>query len=217
MSQLGRNKRNAQQSPAQQSPAQQSPGQQSPAQQSPAQSPAQQSPAQQSPPEPQSDTQQPKAGQIPDSIKKKIQGQLDALGGEKIVGIPFDPSKMGVVNGTSTSHEEEYDYGKPKKKQKHHRPNTAAGTNLDRLVKDIKEKVKMAKDFWVQLPYAICNDENIAAQAGNDEDCWNGQDRARYCIGKTKVGWGWRLQDKAMYCIGKTKIGWGEFTGQGKV
>ncbi|OWF36477.1 glypican-6-like [Mizuhopecten yessoensis] len=121
-------------------------------------------------------------GQLPDGIKSKIQGQLAALGGDKISGIPFDPSKIGEGNETGTSHQQ-YDYGRygsPRKKQKNHRPNTAAGTNLDRLVKDIKEKVKMAKDFWVQLPYAICNDENLAAQAGNDEDCWNGQDRARY-------------------------------------
>lgn len=56
---------------------------------------------------------------------------------------------------------------------------TAAGTNLDRLVKDIKDKVEAAKNFWVQLPYTICNGE-IANQPGEDEDCWNGQDRARY-------------------------------------
>ena len=55
---------------------------------------------------------------------------------------------------------------------------TAAGTNLDRLVRDIKEKVQQAKDFWVQLPYTICSGE-IAAQPDLDEDCWNGQDRAR--------------------------------------
>ncbi|XP_060082716.1 glypican-6-like [Ylistrum balloti] len=113
---------------------------------------------------------------LPDSLKAKIQGQLAALGGDNLDGTSYQQ------NNTGTGHQQ-YDYGRygnPRKKQKQHRPNTAAGTNLDRLVKDIKEKVKMAKDFWVQLPYAICNDENIAAQAGNDEDCWNGQDRARY-------------------------------------
>lgn len=121
-------------------------------------------------------------GQLPDSIKAKIQGQLAALGGQNIDGMNYDPMHMGAVNNTNKGHQE-YDYGRygnSRKKQKQQRHNTAAGTNLDRLVKDIKEKVKMAKDFWVQLPYAICNDENIAAQAGNDEDCWNGQDRARY-------------------------------------
>jgi hypothetical protein len=57
---------------------------------------------------------------------------------------------------------------------------TAAGTSLDRLVRDIKDKVKTAKDFWIQLPYSVCNDDDIAAQPDNDDECWNGQDRARF-------------------------------------
>nr|KAG5708244.1 hypothetical protein BaRGS_021178 [Batillaria attramentaria] len=60
------------------------------------------------------------------------------------------------------------------------RPTTAAGTSLDRLVRDINDKVKTAKDFWVQLPYIICNDEELAAQPSSEDDCWNGQDRAKY-------------------------------------
>ncbi|XP_071159085.1 glypican-6-like [Mytilus edulis] len=60
------------------------------------------------------------------------------------------------------------------------KPTTAAGTSLDRLVRDIKDKVKAAKDFWIQLPYSVCNDDKIAAQPDNDDECWNGQDRARY-------------------------------------
>ncbi|PVD18963.1 hypothetical protein C0Q70_21522 [Pomacea canaliculata] len=45
---------------------------------------------------------------------------------------------------------------------------------------DIKDKVKTAKDFWVQLPYTVCNDDEVAASPDSDDDCWNGQDRARY-------------------------------------
>lgn len=71
------------------------------------------------------------------------------------------------------------DFMKKPNKQSGERQVTAAGTNLDRLVRDIKEKVQQAKDFWVQLPYTICNGE-IAAQPDLDNDCWNGQDRARY-------------------------------------
>ena len=70
------------------------------------------------------------------------------------------------------------DFMKKPNKQSGERQVTAAGTNLDRLVRDIKEKVQQAKDFWVQLPYTICNGE-IAAQPDLDNDCWNGQDRAR--------------------------------------
>ena len=71
------------------------------------------------------------------------------------------------------------DFMRKSNKNSGERQVTAAGTNLDRLVRDIKEKVQEAKDFWLQLPYSICNSE-IAAQPGQDDDCWNGQDRARY-------------------------------------
>jgi len=77
---------------------------------------------------------------------------------------------------------EDYAFGEnflSTKKQKHERPSTAAGTNLDKLVRDIKEKVEEARNFWTHLPYTVCNGE-IAAQPGQDDDCWNGQDRARY-------------------------------------
>ncbi|KAK2157534.1 hypothetical protein LSH36_189g03039 [Paralvinella palmiformis] len=35
------------------------------------------------------------------------------------------------------------------------RPTTASGTNLDRLVRDIKKKIKVAKDFWNGLPHGV--------------------------------------------------------------
>lgn len=89
----------------------------------------------------------------------------------------------------NTDHYDEFSVGKyegPDDSDKSVRPTTAAGTSLDRLVKDIKEKVRVAKDFWVQLPYSVCNNEQIAAPPGNDTDCWNGKDRARFV--DTKIG-----------------------------
>ncbi|KAL5004606.1 hypothetical protein ScPMuIL_018062 [Solemya velum] len=68
------------------------------------------------------------------------------------------------------------------------RPTTAAGTSLDRLVRDIKEKVKIAKDFWIRLPYAICTEEEVASAEGESEDCWNGHDRAKYIPDVQKDG-----------------------------
>lgn len=62
------------------------------------------------------------------------------------------------------------------------KPTTAAGTSLDRLVRDIKDKVNTAKDLWIQLPYLVCNEEKIAAQPDKDDQCWNGQDRAKYVL-----------------------------------
>ncbi|XP_010900445.1 glypican-2 [Esox lucius] len=60
------------------------------------------------------------------------------------------------------------------------KPTTAAGTNLDRLVSELKERLRPMRGFWVSLPHTICNDENMAADVTNEERCWNGQARGRY-------------------------------------
>ncbi|XP_066467152.1 glypican-2 [Tiliqua scincoides] len=59
------------------------------------------------------------------------------------------------------------------------KPTTAAGTNLDRLVLDVKEKLRLMRHFWVMLPHALCSDEKLAADISEDS-CWNGQARGRY-------------------------------------
>ncbi|XP_053329426.1 glypican-4 [Spea bombifrons] len=58
------------------------------------------------------------------------------------------------------------------------RPTTAAGTSLDRLVADVKEKLKSAKKFWSSLPANIC--KNNWTSGANEDDCWNGSDKSRY-------------------------------------
>ncbi|KAM6953760.1 glypican-2 [Aplochiton taeniatus] len=60
------------------------------------------------------------------------------------------------------------------------KPTTAAGTNLDRLVAELKERLRPMRGFWVSLPHTICNDEKMAADVTNEERCWNGQTRGRY-------------------------------------
>ncbi|KAK2906033.1 hypothetical protein Q8A73_009976 [Channa argus] len=70
------------------------------------------------------------------------------------------------------------------------RPTTAAGTSLDRLrivwdamqhsVVDIKEKLKLSKKFWSNLPEAMCVEERVTAGNTSDEECWNGHTRGRY-------------------------------------
>ncbi|XP_046634978.1 glypican-6-like [Daphnia pulicaria] len=61
------------------------------------------------------------------------------------------------------------------------RPTTAAGTSLDRLVRDIKQKVKSSRGYWSKLPQTVCAHEKLAPLAGSaDGDCWNGSERARY-------------------------------------
>ncbi|XP_077349346.1 glypican-4 [Lithobates pipiens] len=58
------------------------------------------------------------------------------------------------------------------------RPTTAAGTSLDRLVSDVKEKLRSAKKFWSSLPISIC--KNNWTSGVNEDDCWNGSDKSRY-------------------------------------
>ncbi|XP_076843360.1 glypican-2 [Brachyhypopomus gauderio] len=60
------------------------------------------------------------------------------------------------------------------------KPTTAAGTNLDRLVLELKEHLRPMRGFWVSLPHTICNDDKMAADVTNEERCWNGQTRGRY-------------------------------------
>lgn len=47
-------------------------------------------------------------------------------------------------------------------------------SSLDKLVKDIRQKVKDTKKFWSHLPYTLCTNEDFAL-AGNTDNCWNGQ------------------------------------------
>eukprot|EP00063_Salmo_salar_P079797 XP_014054632.1 PREDICTED: glypican-2 isoform X2 [Salmo salar] len=60
------------------------------------------------------------------------------------------------------------------------KPTTAAGTNLDRLVSELKERLRPMRGFWVSLPHTVCNDKNMAADVTNEDRCWNGQTRGRY-------------------------------------
>ncbi|XP_055734569.1 glypican-6-like isoform X1 [Salvelinus fontinalis] len=71
------------------------------------------------------------------------------------------------------------------------RPTTAAGTSLDRLrtvwsamqhsVIDIKEKLKLFKKLWSNLPEDICQPHRVTAgNATDDDQCWNGHTKGRY-------------------------------------
>ncbi|XP_049341240.1 glypican-6b isoform X2 [Astyanax mexicanus] len=59
-------------------------------------------------------------------------------------------------------------------------PTSAAGTSLDRLVIDIKDKLRQSKNFWSSLPEGICEGEHVSTETEETEDCWNGQEMGRY-------------------------------------
>ncbi|XP_039861567.1 glypican-6b isoform X2 [Simochromis diagramma] len=60
------------------------------------------------------------------------------------------------------------------------RPTTATGNSLDRLVVDIKEKLKDFKKFWSNLPEAMCVEDRVTAGNASEEECWNGHTKGRY-------------------------------------
>lgn len=45
---------------------------------------------------------------------------------------------------------------------------------LDKLIREIRQKVKDTKRFWSNLPYTACNSEELPMAADSD-NCWNGQ------------------------------------------
>nr|XP_020462427.1 glypican-6-like isoform X2 [Monopterus albus] len=66
------------------------------------------------------------------------------------------------------------------------RPTTAAGTSLDRLVIDIKEKLKESKRFWSNLPDDICAKGKFTES--DEEQCWNSHTKGRYFPEVVKEG-----------------------------
>ncbi|XP_011166471.1 glypican-6 isoform X1 [Solenopsis invicta] len=57
------------------------------------------------------------------------------------------------------------------------RSNTAA--ILDKLVKEIRQRVRDLRQFWVYLPYRLCND-GLVVPPSNTKECWNGTHVDKY-------------------------------------
>ncbi|TSK87460.1 Glypican-6 [Bagarius yarrelli] len=68
------------------------------------------------------------------------------------------------------------------------KPTTAAGTNMDRLVLDLQQRLRPMREFWVMLPHSLCNEDKMAADVTNEERCWNGYTRGRYLMTVTADG-----------------------------
>lgn len=45
---------------------------------------------------------------------------------------------------------------------------------MDKLIKDIRQKVKDSKKFWSNLPYQMCNNEDLIANM--DKKCWSSKE-----------------------------------------
>lgn len=68
---------------------------------------------------------------------------------------------------------------KNRRKNKNKRPNEknyqeeSREPTMDKLIKDIRQKVKDSKKFWSNLPYQMCNNEDLVASSNMDNKCWN--------------------------------------------
>nr|XP_031837898.1 glypican-4 [Nomia melanderi] len=51
--------------------------------------------------------------------------------------------------------------------------------SLDKLVKEIRQRVRDSRQFWVYLPYQLCND-GLVVPPSNTKECWNGTHVDKY-------------------------------------
>ncbi|XP_034048393.1 glypican-6a isoform X2 [Thalassophryne amazonica] len=66
------------------------------------------------------------------------------------------------------------------------RPTIASRTSMERLVIDIKEKLKESKRFWSKLPDDICAKGKLSDS--DEEQCWNSHMKGRYFPEVVKEG-----------------------------
>ncbi|XP_011503650.1 PREDICTED: glypican-6 isoform X2 [Ceratosolen solmsi marchali] len=50
---------------------------------------------------------------------------------------------------------------------------------LDKLVKEIKQRIRDSRQFWLYLPYKLCSD-GLVVPPSNTNDCWNGTHVDKY-------------------------------------
>lgn len=67
---------------------------------------------------------------------------------------------------------ETYQFTREEARQQQQQP------SLEKLIRDIRQKLRDSKSFWVNLPYQICNDDKVAAST-KDATCWNGTASAK--------------------------------------
>ncbi|XP_041863378.1 glypican-1 [Melanotaenia boesemani] len=59
-----------------------------------------------------------------------------------------------------------------------YKPSPTAGLRLEMQVSDLSSKLREMRQYWVQLPVALCS--KLAAGGNNQDKCWNGITKARY-------------------------------------
>uniref|UniRef100_A0A672HL92 Glypican-1 n=1 Tax=Salarias fasciatus TaxID=181472 RepID=A0A672HL92_SALFA len=59
-----------------------------------------------------------------------------------------------------------------------YKPSPTAGLRLEMQVSDLSSKLREMRQYWVQLPVALCS--KLSAGSNSQDKCWNGMTKARY-------------------------------------
>ncbi|XP_069009191.1 glypican-1 [Embiotoca jacksoni] len=59
-----------------------------------------------------------------------------------------------------------------------YKPSPTAGLRLEMQVSDLSSKLREMRQYWVQLPVALCS--KLAAGGNSQDKCWNGITKAKY-------------------------------------
>uniref|UniRef100_A0A1I8N5T5 Glypican n=1 Tax=Musca domestica TaxID=7370 RepID=A0A1I8N5T5_MUSDO len=85
-------------------------------------------------------------------------------------------------NGGGNNNNRRNNNNKRKQQNRKNDDNDFSGRDpaLDKLVKDVRQRIKDYKKFWSNLPHQICSNEEISTSSDADGMCWNGHTIDRY-------------------------------------
>ncbi|KAK5620379.1 hypothetical protein CRENBAI_024762 [Crenichthys baileyi] len=86
-------------------------------------------------------------------------------------GTPGEPG-----TGSPTTHEQKKKSGSLTAFE--HKPSPTAGLRLEMQVSDLSSKLREMRQYWVQLPVALCS--KLAAGSNSQDNCWNGITKASF-------------------------------------
>lgn len=89
-------------------------------------------------------------------------------------GTPGEPG-----TGSPTTHKQKKKSGSLTASE--HNSSPTAGAQLGMQVLELSSKLKEMRQYWVQLPIALCG--KLAAGSNTQDNCWNGITKARYLPG----------------------------------
>ncbi|XP_036326446.1 glypican-6 isoform X2 [Rhagoletis pomonella] len=86
----------------------------------------------------------------------------------------------GSSNGGGSGGRRNQQRRKPQQNRKNDDDYNGRDPNLDKLVREIRQRVKESKKFWSNLPHQICSNDETSTSSDVDGMCWNGHTIDRY-------------------------------------